>query len=75
MSSHGAPAGQKIYDMSGNLREWTSTEIGDDLRRIRGGGYDNVDDALTCRFDFWSQERDSYFFNLGFRCCADEDDP
>jgi hypothetical protein len=75
VSSHGAAAGQRVYDMSGNLREWTAEVIGGDLRRIRGGGFDNVDDALTCEFDFWSQEPDSFFFNLGFRCCADEEDP
>ena len=65
-----------IFDMSGNLREWTDTAVGDDdeLRRIRGGGYDNVADALTCEFSFWSQDPDSFYFNLGFRCCADEGD-
>ena len=25
--------------------------------------------ALTCTFDFWTETPDSFFYNLGFRCC------
>jgi sulfatase-modifying factor enzyme 1/putative metal-binding protein len=63
----------KIFDMSGNLREWTSTPVSG-FRRIRGGGYDNVAAALKCTFDFWAEDEDQFYFNLGFRCCADKAD-
>jgi hypothetical protein len=58
-----------IRDLSGNLREWTSTVVQTTLRQIKGGAYDNIAPALTCGFDFWKQPPDSFFYNLGFRCC------
>jgi len=61
----------KVYDMSANLREWTSTVPAAGLKRIRGGAFDNVGAALTCQFNFWAETPDSDYFNLGFRCCAD----
>jgi hypothetical protein len=56
-------------DMSGNLKEWTSTVVGPRFR-IRGGAYDNVAQGLTCQFDFLSGTADFAFENLGFRCCS-----
>ncbi len=65
----------RIYDMSGNLREWTSTSVQQNqFRRIRGGAYDNVAQALSCEFDFWAQAPSTFHFNLGFRCCANQAD-
>ncbi len=74
VSSWGAAGG--VYDMSGNLREWTGTSPANDgngnpLYRIRGGGFDNVQQALTCEFDFWAETPSSLYFDLGFRCCSD----
>jgi hypothetical protein len=62
-----------VIDMSGNLKEWTSTQVsfGPDTFRIRGGSFDNVRQGLTCDFDFVSAEDDFFFTNLGFRCCSD----
>ncbi len=60
----------KIYDMSGNLREWTATSPDSGLRRIRGGAFDNVKEALTCEFNFWTETESSLYFDLGFRCCS-----
>jgi len=60
-------------DLSGNLKEWTSTQVGSSpvTYRVRGGSYDNSAGALTCDFDFTSNEPDFFYFNLGFRCCSD----
>jgi len=62
-----------IFDLSGNVREWTQEQVGE-FRRIRGGAFDNVGTALSCAFDFWAQEEASYNENLGFRCCANQGD-
>jgi hypothetical protein len=67
-----SPAG--AIDMSGNLREWTSTPVGASAFRVRGGGYDNIEQGLRCDFSFIAFEPDTVFPNLGFRCCADQPD-
>jgi formylglycine-generating enzyme required for sulfatase activity len=60
-----------VFDMSGNLKEWTATQVGSPLvHRIRGGAYDSSPGGLTCDFDFVSASNDFYFTNLGFRCCS-----
>ncbi|MBI5480435.1 MAG: SUMF1/EgtB/PvdO family nonheme iron enzyme, partial [Deltaproteobacteria bacterium] len=61
-----------VYDMSGNLREWTATQVvtAPPAFRIRGGGYDNISLALTCDFAFLSADATYYHPDLGFRCCA-----
>ncbi len=71
LSSCFSPGG--AYDMSGNLKEWTGTQVtvSPPAYRIRGGAYDNVASGLTCQFDFLAAEDDYYFTNLGFRCCVD----
>jgi hypothetical protein len=63
------------YDLSGNLREWTSTPVGGSAFRVRGGGFDNIDEGLRCDFSFIAFAPGSAFPNLGFRCCADTPDP
>jgi len=64
-----SPSG--AIDMSGNLREWTSTAVGTGSFRVRGGGYDNIEEGLRCDFSFIAFTPDTAFPNLGFRCCAD----
>ncbi len=59
------------FDLSGNLKEWTSTLIGASSRRVRGGAYDSIAAGLTCQFDFVSASETFFFPNLGFRCCRD----
>jgi hypothetical protein len=72
-----APAGSGCvsddgaYDLSGNLREWTSTVVGASAYRVRGGGFDNIADGLTCQFAFIALSPGAFFPNLGFRCCED----
>ena len=63
-----SPAG--VFDMSGNLREWTSTPVGGSAFRVRGGGYDNIADGLTCDLSFIALSPTFAFPNLGFRCCS-----
>lgn len=62
-----------VLDMSGNVKEWTATQVSamPPSYRIRGGAYDNIGAGLTCQFDFVSATDDFYFENLGFRCCSD----
>jgi hypothetical protein len=64
-----SPAG--AFDLSGNLREWTSTAVGTSFR-IRGGGFDNIRQGLTCDLSFIALAPTFAFPNLGFRCCADQ---
>jgi len=68
-SDHGAGF-VDVFDMSGNLKEWTGTEVDTDAYRVRGGSYDNVKQGLTCEFDFIAFDEDVEFPNLGFRCCS-----
>jgi formylglycine-generating enzyme required for sulfatase activity len=62
-----------VLDLSGNVKEWTSTQVGSmpATYRVRGGAYDNVASSLTCDFDFLSNEPAFFNKNLGFRCCSD----
>ena len=62
------------FDMSGNLREWTATPVPGGAFRVRGGGFDNIQNGLRCDFSFIAFEPDAAFPNLGFRCCADAPD-
>lgn len=63
-------AAGRVFDMSGNLKEWTSTLVDTDAYRVRGGSYDNVKQGLTCEFDFIAFDEAVEFPNLGFRCCS-----
>ncbi len=75
---HGCPAPAQsqcvstygAYDLSGNLREWTSTPVGTSSFRVRGGGFDNVEQGLTCDLSFIALAPTFAFPNLGFRCCS-----
>ena len=59
-----------VYDMSGNVKEWTNTERGSsNIHSIRGGSYNNVEAGRTCTFDFTVGDDAFAFVNTGFRCC------
>jgi hypothetical protein len=62
-----------VYDLSGNLKEWTytftTTQSGEIVYKIRGGSYNNTQVGISCNFDFFAAGKDFSFPNLGFRCC------
>ena len=62
-------------DMSGNAREWTSTQVSTSpsTRRVKGGSFNDIRQGLTCQRSFISFEESLAFPNLGFRCCSDAD--
>jgi len=59
------------YDMSGNLKEWTSEVVGTDIHRVLGGAYNTIEQGLTCSFDFLAFDNTVALPSLGFRCCED----
>jgi len=66
--------GRDVYDLSGNVKEWTKERSGD-LRPLRGGAMNNTANGISCGFDFTLVEEpadpadEPFFFNIGFRCC------
>ena len=67
-------SGFDAVDMSGNVKEWTSTPAGDDdppvAHLLVGGAYDNVlRESLSCDVSAIPRGDNFRFPNLGFRCC------
>jgi Sulfatase-modifying factor enzyme 1/Putative metal-binding motif len=65
-----------VYDMSGNVEEWTRStrQVGTDtLFEIRGGSYNDLGGGMACDFDFWAAQADFTMPNLGFRCCSGDE--
>ena len=66
-----------IYDLSGNLKEWTADLLGTTVTPprsvygVRGGAYDSPRDGLRCDLTFAPAPEDFSYANLGFRCCGD----
>ncbi len=58
------------FDMSGNLKEWTSTPVQASAFSVRGGGFDTAAGGMTCQFNFVAMDSSFSFPNLGFRCCS-----
>lgn len=77
MSSNGLPncfadwgANGRIYNLTGNVREWTKPRAAGQ-NPLRGGSYDTVLEGSTCSFAFLSVGDDFRYENTGFRCCSD----
>ncbi|HYP89553.1 MAG TPA: MopE-related protein [Polyangiaceae bacterium] len=63
----------QIWDMSGNVAEWTSscvTVLGKQYCRVRGGSYLSQGPATACNFSFVLDVPSFLNFDLGFRCCS-----
>jgi formylglycine-generating enzyme required for sulfatase activity len=68
-ASHGGGASRRIYDLSGNVKEWTQARsVG--VNPLRGGSYNNSRLGLRCDFDFTVADDDFQIANVGFRCCS-----
>ncbi len=62
--------GARIYDLSGNVWEWTSDVPANGARGLRGGSFGNIGGGLTCGFEL-AQPVAAARENVGFRCCGD----
>ncbi|MBU1380025.1 choice-of-anchor L domain-containing protein, partial [Myxococcota bacterium] len=67
--------GWNIFDMSGNLKEWTNdlvtySSAGKAVYRVRGGSYNEGSEGLKCAFDDSSYIEDVFTPYIGFRCCT-----
>jgi MYXO-CTERM domain-containing protein len=63
-------AAGKVYDMSGNVKEWTSSASSPGANPIRGGSMNNIASGLKCDFSFTVANDTFSYQNVGFRCCA-----
>lgn len=59
-----------VYDLSGNLWEWTSTPDSHPGRFLAAGGSWGVGDQATCSQTKWSFFPQNEYPIVGFRCCA-----
>jgi hypothetical protein len=62
------PGANDLYDMSGNVKEWTAPRV-PDSNPARGGASNNLAAGTTCSLSFTSAADDFFFPNVGFRCC------
>jgi hypothetical protein len=66
----------QVYDLSGNLKEWTEditgqTPDGTDIAVLRGGAYDTPAPGATCDFRSSRAAVNTVLPTIGFRCCSD----
>jgi hypothetical protein len=68
-SCHANLAGGAVFDLAGNVKEWTHTAQGTGIYEQRGGSYNNLESGRTCAFDFSVGDALFRFPTTGFRCC------
>jgi hypothetical protein len=64
----------RIYDLSGNVLEWTSTTVtsgANTYYKARGGAFSTPQGGTTCEFDFDIFPATFANNDVGFRCCSD----
>lgn len=61
-------AGGSVFDLSGNVREWTAPRLSG-VNPIRGGSSSNIGEGTSCGLNFTSADDGFSFGNVGFRCC------
>jgi len=70
-ASWGAPLASHIFDMTGNVKEWTRDPATSPASNpIRGGSYNNIAAGSRCDFNFNRADNLFQFANVGFRCCS-----
>ena len=62
-------SGGNVFDLSGNLKEWTFTSQGTNIYEQRGGSYNNLEAGRACDFNFTVGSTAFRFPTTGFRCC------
>ena len=67
-ASHGGSS--RIYDLSGNVKEWMQARSAG-VNPLRGGSMNNPSNGLRCDFDFTVADDVFQLTNVGFRCCSD----
>ena len=65
-ANHGAAG--SVFDLSGNVGEWTQARSGN-INPIRGGSITSNAVGISCDYDFVVASDTFFFPSVGFRCC------
>jgi hypothetical protein len=66
-------ATNKIFDITGNLREIAKTAVVNQYK-LMGGAFNTQDEnGATCGFTFYTIDQNFKLFDAGFRCCFSAD--
>ncbi len=71
--ANGVASTANIFDMSGNVAEWTSTQVMANNKtyyQVKGGAYNNFANGINCDFSFTIELPTYQFTDLGYRCCS-----